>query len=63
MITVNPNRHTKHSVHTRVHTLKDTWHLARQMGHLCVQTKLDGFFIPELLRSKASTTSESSIDE
>jgi hypothetical protein len=28
-----------------------------------VQTKLDGFFKPALLRSKTSTTSESSIDE
>jgi hypothetical protein len=48
---------------TLEHTLKCTWHLGRQMSHLSVQTKLAGFFKPTLLRSKTSTTSESSIDE
>jgi hypothetical protein len=42
---------------------KDTWYLGRQMSHLSVQTKLDGFFNPALLRSKISRTSESSIDQ
>jgi hypothetical protein len=46
-----------------IHTLKDTWHLGRQMNHFSVQTKLDSFFKPALLRSKASKISESSIDE
>jgi hypothetical protein len=54
----------KNAVHSRVHTLKDTWDLGRQMSHLYVHTKLlTGFFKPALLRSKTSTTSESSIDE
>jgi hypothetical protein len=44
-------------------TLKDTWNLGRQMSHLSDQRKLDSFFNPSLLRSKTSTTSESSIDE
>jgi hypothetical protein len=44
-------------------TLKDIWHLRREMSHLSVQTKLDSFYKPALLRSKTSTTSESSIDE
>jgi hypothetical protein len=42
----------KNAVHSRVGTLKDTWHLGRQMSHLSVQTKLDGLFKPALLRSK-----------
>jgi hypothetical protein len=33
------------------------------MSHLSVQTKLDGFFKPALLRAKTGTTSEFSIDE
>jgi hypothetical protein len=33
------------------------------MGHLSVQTKLTSFFKCALLRSKTSTTSQSSIDE
>jgi hypothetical protein len=53
----------KNAVHGWVHTLKDAWHLGRQMSHLSVQTKLDSFFKPVLLRSKTSTASESSIDE
>jgi hypothetical protein len=42
---------------------KDMWHLGRQISHLSVQAELDRFFKPALLRSKTSTTSESSIDE
>jgi hypothetical protein len=42
----------KNAFHSRVHALKDTWHLGRQMNLLSVQTKLDGFFRPALLRSK-----------
>jgi hypothetical protein len=53
----------KNAVHSSVHTLKDTWHLGRQMSHLSIQTKLDSFFKPALLHSKTSTTSESSVDE
>jgi hypothetical protein len=34
-----------------------------EMSHLSVQTELDSFFKPALLRSETSTTSESSIDE
>jgi hypothetical protein len=49
----------KNAVHTWIHT----WHLGRQMSHLSVQTKLDSFFKAALLRSKTSTTSESSVDE
>jgi hypothetical protein len=44
-------------------TLKDTGHLGRQTSHLSIQKKNDSFFKPALLRSKTSTTSESSIDE
>jgi hypothetical protein len=33
------------------------------MRHSSAQTKLDSFFKPELLRSKTSITSESSIDK
>jgi hypothetical protein len=33
------------------------------MSHLPVQTKIYRYFKPALLRSKTSTTSESSIDE
>jgi hypothetical protein len=32
------------------------WHLGRQTNHLSIQTKLDNFFKPALLRSKISTT-------
>jgi hypothetical protein len=39
----NPNQNVKNSVHSCVHTVKDTWHLGRQMSHLSVQTKLDSF--------------------
>jgi hypothetical protein len=46
-----------------MHTLKDTWHLGRQMSHLSIQTTLDSFFKPALLCSKTSKTSKSSIDE
>jgi hypothetical protein len=50
----------KNAVHSWVHTLiKDKWHLGRRISHLSVQTKLDSFFKPALLRSKTSTTSES----
>jgi hypothetical protein len=45
------------------YVLQDTWHLGRQMSRLSVQTKLDSFFKPALLRSETGTTSESSIDE
>jgi hypothetical protein len=38
-------------------------HLGRQMSDLSIQTRLDSFFKPELLRSETSTTSEASIDE
>jgi hypothetical protein len=34
-----------------------------QMSRLSVQTKLDSFFKPALLRSKTSTTSESPVGE
>jgi hypothetical protein len=65
--TVNPrkygSKYMKNAVHSWVHTLKDIWHLRRQMSHLSVQTKLDSLFRPASLRSEASTTSESSIDE
>jgi hypothetical protein len=63
---VNPERNTKKkksAVHSRVNALKDTRHLGRQTSHFCVQTKLDSFFKPAILLSKASTTSESSINE
>jgi hypothetical protein len=44
----------KNAAHSWVHTLKDMWHLGRQMGHLSVQTKLDGFFKPRLLHLKTA---------
>jgi hypothetical protein len=47
------------AVHSRVHTLKDTWDLGRQMSHLSAQTTLDGLF----KRSKTSTAFYSSIIE
>jgi hypothetical protein len=50
-------RKMKNAVHSWVR------HLGRQLSHLPVQTKLDGFFKSALLRSETSTTSESSIDE
>jgi hypothetical protein len=50
----------ENALHSCVHALKDTWHLGTQMSHLSVQTKLDSFFRPALLRSKTSTSSESS---
>jgi hypothetical protein len=53
----------KNDVHSLVHILKLAWRLGRQMSRLSVHTKLDSFFKPELLRSKTSTTSESSINE
>jgi hypothetical protein len=40
----------KNAVQSWVHTLNDTWHLGRQMSHLSVETKLDSFFKPALLR-------------
>jgi hypothetical protein len=51
----------KNSVHRWIHALKDTY-LGRQMSHLSVQTKIDGFFKPALLCSKRSAASESSIN-
>jgi hypothetical protein len=42
-VTVNHDRNMKNSVHSRIHTLEDTWHLGRQMSHLSVQTKLEQF--------------------
>jgi hypothetical protein len=59
----NLDRNMKNVLRSWVCTLKDTWHLGRQMSHLSVEAKLDSFFKPALLQSKASTTSESSIDE
>jgi hypothetical protein len=56
-------RKMRNAVHSWVHTLKDTWHLRRQMSHLSVQAKPYSFFKRALLRSRTSTTSESSIDE
>jgi hypothetical protein len=53
----------ENAVHNGVHTSKDTRHLDRQMSHFSVQTKLDSFFEPALLRSKRSTTSETHVDE
>jgi hypothetical protein len=46
----------------RHNTLKDTWHLGRQMSHLSVQAKLDSLLKPALLPLKTSKTCESSID-
>jgi hypothetical protein len=40
----------KNAPHRWVHTLKDTWHLGRQMRNLSVQTEPDSFFKPTLLR-------------
>jgi hypothetical protein len=37
--------------------------IRRQLSHLSVQTKLDSFFKPALSRSKASVTSEASINK
>jgi hypothetical protein len=54
-------RNKENAVDSWVHALKETWHLGRQMSHLSIQTKLEGFFKPALLRSKTSTTSESPI--
>jgi hypothetical protein len=50
----NPGRNMKneHAVYTWVHTLKDTWHLGRQMSHLSVQTELDSSIKTASLRSK-----------
>jgi hypothetical protein len=53
----------KKDIHNCIHTLKDTWHSGSQVNQLSVQTKLDGFFKPALLRTKTSKTSEPSIDE
>jgi hypothetical protein len=50
----NSDRNTRNAVHSSVHTLRDTWHLGRQMSHLSVQTELDSFFKPALLRSETS---------
>jgi hypothetical protein len=36
----DPNRNMKNAVYSWVHTIKDTWHLGRQMSHLSVHTKL-----------------------
>jgi hypothetical protein len=47
----------------KLYALKDSWHLAKQMSHLSVQTKLDNNLTAVLLRSETSTTLESSIDE
>jgi hypothetical protein len=54
----------KNAVHSRVHTLKDTWHLGRQMSHLSVQTKLETVSsnLHYYIKKKVQT-SESSIDE
>jgi hypothetical protein len=49
----------QNDVHSRVRTLEDTWRLRRQMSLLSVQTKLDSFLKPALLRSKTDITSES----
>jgi hypothetical protein len=46
--TVDPDRNLKKAVHSWVRTLKDAWHLRRQMSQLSVQTKLDSFFKPAL---------------
>jgi hypothetical protein len=61
----NPDRNLKNeSCCSQLRTyLKDKWNLGRQISHLSVHTKLDGFFKPVLLRSETSTTSESSMDE
>jgi hypothetical protein len=53
----------KNAVRSGVHTSKYAWRLGMQMSHFSVHMKLDSFFKPSLLRSKTSTTSESSIDE
>jgi hypothetical protein len=53
----------KNAIHSREHTLKDTWRLGREMSHVSVQTKLDSSFKPASLSKKTSTTSESFIDE
>jgi hypothetical protein len=56
----NPDWNMKNAVHSSAHSLKDTWHLGRQISHLSVQTKLDSFFKSAVLVSKTSTTAESS---
>jgi hypothetical protein len=53
----------KNAVHGSVHTLKRHSAFRKAEESLYVQKKLDSFFKPALLRSKTSTTSESSIDE
>jgi hypothetical protein len=36
-------------------TLNDAWQLGRRMSHVSLQTKLDSFLKPALLRSRTST--------
>jgi hypothetical protein len=48
----NPDRKMKNAFRSRVHALKDTWHLGRQIRHLSVQTKLESFFKLALLVQK-----------
>jgi hypothetical protein len=40
-------------------TYFQTYAIRKAVSHLSVQTKLDSFFKPALLRSRTSTTSES----
>jgi hypothetical protein len=40
-VTVDLDRNMKNALHSWAHTLKDTWHLGRQMSHVSVQTKLE----------------------
>jgi hypothetical protein len=42
----------KSAVHSWVHTLKDTWHLGRQMSHLSVQTEFDSFLQACIITSR-----------
>jgi hypothetical protein len=64
-VTVNPDRNMKNEkCCSQLSTyFKCKLNLRRQMGHFSVQTKLDNFFEPDLLRSKTCTNSDSFIDE
>jgi hypothetical protein len=53
----------KNAAYSGVHILKYTWYLRRQMSHLPVQTKLDGFFKLALLRQKQVQTLSSMMNK
>jgi hypothetical protein len=50
-----------HEYYEHLRTMREI--LIKEQQQRSVQTKFDSFFKPALLRSKTSTTSESSIDE